>query len=149
MSRDRSNAAMAKSPTVLAGTGSGAPPATKPRLLLVDDEPQVLDGLALHLRRNYEVVLRTSGQDALRTLDREPDFTAVISDLRMDPMDGLTLLGEIRSRYPGLPVLLMTAFGDVDKAVAAMRGGAWIVKPAGIAGNGCDISTRITSEPAC
>jgi two-component system response regulator FlrC len=46
-------------------------------------------------------------------------------------MDGLTLLGEIRGRYPGLPVLLMTAFGDVDKAVAAMRGGAcdFMLKP--------------------
>ena len=55
----------------------------------------------------------------------------VVSDLRMDPMDGLTLLGEIRARHPGLPVLLMTAFGDVDKAVAAMRGGAcdFMLKP--------------------
>jgi two-component system response regulator FlrC len=49
----------------------------------------------------------------------------------MDPMDGLTLLGEIRAGHPGLPVLLMTAFGDVDKAVAAMRGGAcdFMLKP--------------------
>ncbi len=55
----------------------------------------------------------------------------VVSDLRMSPMDGLTLLAEIRSRHPGLPVLLMTAFGDVDKAVAAMRGGAcdFMLKP--------------------
>ncbi len=55
----------------------------------------------------------------------------VISDLRMSPMDGLQLLGEIRQRKPGLPVLLMTAFGDVDKAVAAMRGGAcdFMLKP--------------------
>jgi two-component system response regulator FlrC len=49
----------------------------------------------------------------------------------MEPMDGLTLLGEIRAARPGLPVLLMTAFGDVDKAVAAMRGGAcdFMLKP--------------------
>jgi two-component system response regulator FlrC len=58
-------------------------------------------------------------------------FSMVVSDLRMDPMDGLTLLGEIRAGHPGLPVLLMTAFGDVDKAVAAMRGGAcdFMLKP--------------------
>jgi two-component system response regulator FlrC len=55
----------------------------------------------------------------------------VVSDLRMDPMDGLTLLGHIRQQKPALPVLLMTAFGDVDKAVAAMRGGAcdFMLKP--------------------
>ena len=55
----------------------------------------------------------------------------VVSDLRMSPMDGLQLLGEIRAKKPGLPVLLMTAFGDVDKAVAAMRGGAcdFMLKP--------------------
>jgi two-component system response regulator FlrC len=49
----------------------------------------------------------------------------------MAPMDGLELLGEIRKRQPRLPVLLMTAFGDVDKAVAAMRGGAcdFMLKP--------------------
>ena len=132
MSRDRSNAAMAKSPTVLAGTGSGAPPATKPRLLLVDDEPQVLEGLALHLRRNYEVVLRTSGQDALRTLDREPDFTAVISDLRMPGMSGVELLAEIRQRTPETARVLLTGYADVCSAMAAVNDAAvhrFLTKP--------------------
>ena len=58
-------------------------------------------------------------------------FNLVLSDLRMQPMDGLELLGAIRNRLPQLPVLLMTAYGDVDKAVAAMRGGAcdFLMKP--------------------
>ncbi|MBS3934967.1 MAG: sigma-54-dependent Fis family transcriptional regulator, partial [Sulfuritalea sp.] len=70
------------------------------------------------------------GPAALALIERQ-DFHMVISDLRMSPLDGLQLLGEIRQRRPGLPVLLMTAFGDVDKAVAAMRGGAcdFMLKP--------------------
>jgi two-component system response regulator FlrC len=68
---------------------------------------------------------------ALEALRRKSLLHMVVSDLRMSPMDGLTLLGEIRHRHPAMPVLLMTAFGDVDKAVAAMRGGAcdFMLKP--------------------
>jgi two-component system response regulator FlrC len=58
-------------------------------------------------------------------------FNLVLSDLKMQPMDGLQLLAELRQRLPQLPVLLMTAFGDVEKAVDAMRGGAcdFLMKP--------------------
>jgi two-component system response regulator FlrC len=58
-------------------------------------------------------------------------FNLVVSDLRMQPMDGLQLLARSAPRLPQLPVLLMTAFGDVDKAVSAMRGGAcdFLIKP--------------------
>jgi two-component system response regulator FlrC len=70
------------------------------------------------------------GPAALRLLEREA-FNLVVSDLRMQPMDGIELLKVIRSREPHLPVLLMTAFGDVDKAVSAMRAGAcdFLLKP--------------------
>jgi two-component system response regulator FlrC len=57
------------------------------------------------------------GREALALLATRP-FNMVVTDLRMAPMDGLQLLAEIRGRHPTLPVLLMTAFGDVDKAVA-------------------------------
>ena len=58
-------------------------------------------------------------------------FSLALSDLKMQPMDGLQLLAELRQRLPQLPVLLMTAFGDVEKAVDAMRGGAcdFLMKP--------------------
>ncbi|MDP1653634.1 MAG: sigma-54 dependent transcriptional regulator, partial [Rhodocyclaceae bacterium] len=70
------------------------------------------------------------GPAALRLLEREA-FNLVVSDLRMQPMDGIELLKAIRGREPHLPVLLMTAFGDVDKAVSAMRAGAcdFLLKP--------------------
>jgi two-component system response regulator FlrC len=55
----------------------------------------------------------------------------VVSDVRMMPIDGIALLKEIRSRFPHLPVVLMTAFADVDRAVEAMRSGAcdFLLKP--------------------
>ena len=101
------------------------------KILVVEDDDALRDALLITLETaGHSVTGADGGPAALAMLAREA-FSMVISDLRMDPMDGLTLLGEIRSRHPGLPVLLMTAFGDVDKAVAAMRGGAcdFMLKP--------------------
>lgn len=101
------------------------------KILVVEDDDALRDALLITLEAaGHRVTGASGGAAALAALASDP-FSMVVSDLRMDPMDGLTLLGEIRSRYPGLPVLLMTAFGDVDKAVAAMRGGAcdFMLKP--------------------
>jgi two-component system response regulator FlrC len=100
-------------------------------ILVVEDDEALRDALLITLETAGH---RPSGADggpaALALIERE-NFHMVVSDLRMAPMDGLQLLGDIRVRRPGLPVLLMTAFGDVDKAVAAMRGGAcdFMLKP--------------------
>ncbi len=94
------------------------------KLLVVEDDAALRDALLITLEAaGYQVVGADGGPAALEALAKG-GLHMVVSDLRMSPMDGLTLLGEIRQRYPGLPVLLMTAFGDVDKAVSAMRGGA-------------------------
>lgn len=100
-------------------------------ILVVEDDEALRDALLLTLEAaGHRVTGADSGPAALTALANN-SFGMVVSDLRMAPMDGLTLLGEIRARHPGLPVLLMTAFGDVDKAVAAMRGGAcdFMLKP--------------------
>ncbi len=100
-------------------------------ILVVEDDDALRDALQLTLESaGHEVTGADGGPSALEAL-RQKTFNMVVSDLRMSPMDGLVLLGEIRSRHPGLPVMLMTAFGDVDKAVAAMRGGAcdFMLKP--------------------
>lgn len=100
-------------------------------ILVVEDDDALRDALQITLEAaGHEVACVDGGPAALARL-RDKTFNMVISDLRMSPMDGLTLLGEIRARYPGLPVLLMTAFGDVDKAVAAIRSGAcdFMLKP--------------------
>ncbi len=100
-------------------------------ILVVEDDAALRDALLITLETaGHRPSGAASGPEALALLARK-DFQMVISDLRMAPMDGLQLLAEIRCRKPGLPVLLMTAFGDVDKAVAAMKGGAcdFMLKP--------------------
>ena len=101
------------------------------KLLVVEDDHALRDALLVTLEAaGHRAQGAADGPAALALLGRGR-FNMVISDLRMAPMDGLELLGEIRQREPTLPVLLMTAFGDVDKAVAAMRGGAcdFMLKP--------------------
>lgn len=100
-------------------------------LLVVEDDAALRDAVCMTLElAGHAVVGVDGGPAALQALDSEV-FNLVISDLRMQPMDGLELLGEIRQRMPQLPVLLMTAYGDVEKAVSAMRGGAcdFLMKP--------------------
>ncbi|GAB2182517.1 sigma-54 dependent transcriptional regulator [Denitratisoma sp. agr-D3] len=101
-------------------------------ILVVEDDESLRDALCITLEAaGHKVEAAEHGPRALELIGNGREFNMVVSDLRMDPMDGLQLLTEIRSRKPGLPVLLMTAFGDVDKAVAAMRGGAcdFMLKP--------------------
>ncbi|MDP2808804.1 MAG: sigma-54 dependent transcriptional regulator [Rhodocyclaceae bacterium] len=100
-------------------------------ILVVEDDDALRDALLITLEAaGHKPSGVPGGREALDLLGRG-NFSMVVSDLRMAPMDGLQLLAGIRARHPGLPVLLMTAFGDVDKAVAAMRGGAcdFMLKP--------------------
>jgi len=100
-------------------------------ILVVEDDDALRDALLVTLEAAGHRALGADGGPAALALIARESFNMVVSDLRMAPMDGLALLAEIRACRPGLPVLLMTAFGDVDKAVAAMRGGAcdFMLKP--------------------
>jgi two-component system, response regulator FlrC len=104
---------------------------TAMNILVVEDDEALRDALLITLEAAGHKASGADGGPAALALVERQAFHMVISDLRMSPMDGLQLLGEIRQRKPGLPILLMTAFGDVDKAVAAMRGGAcdFMLKP--------------------
>jgi len=100
-------------------------------VLVVEDDLQLRDALCLTLEcAGHNVMGAADGPAALHLLEREA-FNLVVSDLRMQPMDGIALLKAIRAGSPHLPVLLMTAFGDVDKAVSAMHAGAcdFLLKP--------------------
>ena len=100
-------------------------------VLLVEDDRALREALADTLMLGgYDFCAVDSAEEALLALARQP-FSMVISDVNMPGMDGHQLLGAIRSRYPQLPVLLMTAFGAVERAVDAMRRGAadYLVKP--------------------
>jgi two-component system response regulator GlrR len=100
-------------------------------ILAVDDDPDMLRLLSLRLRaEGYRVVTATSGAEALAIVIVErPDL--VITDLRMEGMDGLGLLAELQERWPALRVLLLTAHGTIPDAVTATRMGAagFLTKP--------------------
>lgn len=101
-------------------------------ILCVDDEPQVLAGLSLHLRRHFEVLTATSGAEALKLLKSRRDVKAVMSDMRMPVMDGATFLREARVLSPDAPRLLLTGNADVESAIAAVNNGQifrFLVKP--------------------
>lgn len=98
------------------------PAAAKPRVLLVDDEPMVLDGLVLHLRRKYDVVVATSGADGLAAMQKAP-FAVVVSDMRMPGMDGAEFLSRARAAAPETVRVLLTGHADFDVALAAVNQG--------------------------
>jgi two-component system response regulator GlrR len=106
-------------------------PKRKARILVVDDDPGLLRLLTIRLRaENYEVEAVESAALALAAASRfRPDL--VVTDLRMDEMDGIGLLKELQNRYPGLKVIILTAHGTIPDAVQATQMGAFgfLTKP--------------------
>jgi DNA-binding response OmpR family regulator len=96
---------------------------TRARILCVDDEPRILEGLTLHLRRQYEVETATGGIAGLHLIRRGGAFAAVISDMRMPGMDGAVFLASSRKFSPDTVRLLLTGQADLDSAVAAINQG--------------------------
>ena len=104
---------------------------TRMRVLCVDDEPAVLEGLELSLRRHYEVDTATTGEQALQLL-RTGDYAILISDMRMPGVDGAALLAQTRQRYPEVVRVLLTGYADVNAAAAAINDGQifrFLIKP--------------------
>jgi len=101
------------------------------KILLVDDDPGLLRLLSIRLRaEGYDVEAVESAHKALAVLNRfSPDL--VITDLRMDKMDGIGLLKELQTRSPGLRVIIITAHGTIPDAVTATQHGAFgfLTKP--------------------
>ncbi len=100
-------------------------------IMIVDDEASVRTSLEKVLSRaGYVTRSAESGSDALRQLARRP-ADLVLSDLKMPDVDGLELLRKVRKKYPKMEVVLLTGYGTVEKAVEAMKDGAYdfITKP--------------------
>ena len=100
-------------------------------VLIVDDERNYLLVLeALLSEEGYQVITAEGGRKGLECIE-ENDLDVVITDMKMPGMDGMELMSRIQLRQPDLPVIMMTAFGSVEKAVEAMRKGAfdYILKP--------------------
>jgi two-component system response regulator HydG len=101
------------------------------RVLVVDDEPEMTEMLAAGLSaRGFEVVCKTSSDEAFVLAMRE-DFDAVVTDVRMRGMDGLDLCGRLNVNRPDVPVIVITAFGSLETAIATIRAGAFdfLTKP--------------------
>jgi two-component system response regulator FlrC len=100
-------------------------------ILVVEDDAALREAIADTLELSGQPALAAAdAHEALALLNRQA-VSLVVSDVRMDPMDGIALLKEIRATQPHLPVVLMTAYADVERAVEAMRAGAcdFLLKP--------------------
>jgi two-component system sensor histidine kinase/response regulator len=95
-------------------------------VLIVDDDPALLQALPQTLRLRMGGVTVETADSAAAALDRitAQDYDAIVTDIKMPGMDGLTLLAEIRTRRPDTPTLIITGHGENELAVLALRGGA-------------------------
>jgi response regulator RpfG family c-di-GMP phosphodiesterase len=96
----------------------------QPRVLCVDDEPNVLEGLGRNLRRNFDVATAAGPEAGLRKVEQEGPFAVVMSDQRMPGMDGVTFLSRVREISPESTRVLLTGYADTDAAIAAVNRGA-------------------------
>jgi len=93
------------------------------KVLCVDDEPQVLEGLALHLRRIFDLKTATSGAAGLQIIEQEGPIAVVLSDMRMPEMDGAAFLKQVAERSPQCVRMLLTGQTDMESAILAINEG--------------------------
>lgn len=107
-------------------------------ILIVDDEPDVAELFRQRFRREvrqglYVLHFAYSGEEAIEKLDTgiRPELIVILSDINMPGMDGLSLLREIKTRWPDMPVMMVTAYGDDERRRRADEYGAaeFITKP--------------------
>jgi CheY-like chemotaxis protein len=101
-------------------------------ILVVDDEPDVAEMFRQRFRREarqgtYVLHFAASGEEALDKLADgvRPELIVILSDINMPGMDGLSLLREIKTRRPDLPVMMVTAYGDDERRQRAEEAGAF------------------------
>lgn len=96
------------------------------RFLVVDDSALARQIIGDLLKKTYQgnVVDAVDGMDAIRCLEERGPFDLILSDLQMPRMDGLQMLEVVRDRFPRIPVVILTAFGNEEIAVKAIQGGA-------------------------
>ncbi len=103
----------------------------KQTILIVDDEKDTRDLMARALSLDYQVTTAPDAEQAMLALASDPTIALMLSDVRMPGASGLELLKAAKAKYPKLLCILLTAFGTVDQAGAAMKDGAedFIMKP--------------------
>ncbi len=94
------------------------------RAIVVDDSPtQALDLRQRLVRGGFQVAIASNGNEAIKAVERQPP-DVVLTDLAMEEMDGLELVRRLRRNHPGLPIIVLTAEGSEESAVAALKAGA-------------------------
>jgi signal transduction histidine kinase/class 3 adenylate cyclase len=104
----------------------------KPKILVVDDEPDNLDLLYRTFHREYKVLRAENGPTALDILDREGDIAVIISDQRMPMMSGTEFLSQTAKKYPDIIRIILTGYTDADDLVEAINSGKvfkYVTKP--------------------
>ena len=104
----------------------------EPRVLCVDDEPNVLAGLRRCLRGHFAVTTAVGGAAGLDALRAEGRFAVVVSDLRMPGMDGVAFLSQVRALAPDTVRVLLTGQADLEAAIASVNEGhifRFLMKP--------------------
>jgi response regulator RpfG family c-di-GMP phosphodiesterase len=96
---------------------------TLPRILCVDDERQVLEGLTLNLRRAFQMETAGSGADGLKIIEEKEPFAVILSDMRMPGMDGATFLANARKASPDSVRVLLTGHSDMEATIRAVNSG--------------------------
>ncbi|MDP2207529.1 MAG: sigma-54 dependent transcriptional regulator [Bacteroidota bacterium] len=102
----------------------------KLNLLIIDDEEKTRQVLEINLQSAHNVILAKNGREALSLLQSEP-IDVVLTDLKMPEVDGQTVMKEVKKMERSIPVIIMTAFGTIENAVAMMKEGAfdYLTKP--------------------
>jgi CheY-like chemotaxis protein len=97
-----------------------------PKFLVVDDSVLAWQIIGDLMKKSFQgtVVDAIDGEDAVRCLEQQGPFDLIVSDLQMPKMDGLALLAIVKERFPQVPYVILTAFGNEEIAVQAIQGGA-------------------------
>lgn len=93
---------------------------TKPKVLIIDDTEEVLSTLCKYFnQKDYDVISANNGLDALKTIEKEIDsLDIIITDLVLPNVSGVALISIVKKKYPGLPVIAITGWGEHPEALA-------------------------------
>ena len=84
-----------------------------PKVLIVDDEVAILNGIKLNLGRTFDITAAANGEEAIKSADEEGPFEVVVSDMRMPGMSGAEVLARIKSEHPEIMTILLTGHADL------------------------------------
>ncbi len=98
-------------------------PKSDARVLCVDDDEAVLSGIGIYLRRQFHFYTATSGAEALELIEKEDEFSVIVSDMRMPGMNGAEFLEKVRTVSPRSTRLLLTGESNLKDAISAINDG--------------------------